>query len=218
MGANTSWKDRIRAEIKAQKRSQRSVSLAAGLGHSSLRYLLTNADTLSLDTAQKLADTLGVSVKEILTGEKARVKADKDLGRVGVRLVGIREPVYRPTGDPEGFVAVPERLCPEITHAFRQHDSSMVDRGNNMPPDPETVVLKDDIVVWSPEKEPEAGKLAIVGDVGPHGRTGRLTVRTLSMESGRWQAIANDTSHGRQNLDIDFDVAGGVIAIVRDFN
>ena len=214
--SNTGWKARIKKELREQGRSQRSVSMAAGLGHSSLRYLLSNADTLSFDTAQALADALGISVKELLLGDKTTVNADADLGRVGVRLIGIRQPVYRPKGEPDGFVAVPEKLCPPDTYAFRMPDNSMMEFGQNMPVDPSTVVLKDDIVVWSPSKKHHPGKLAVVGDHLPEGWDGTLTVRKLAMVDEAYQAVANNVNFGRHELDTFSGIAGGVILIVRE--
>ena len=217
MSSNSNgWKARIKKELREQGRSQRSVSIAAGLGHSSLRYLLSNADTLSFDTAQALAEALGISVKELLLGDKTTVNADADLGRVGVRLIGIRQAVYRPKGEPDGFVAVPEKICPVEAYAFRMPDNSMTEYGSNMPVDPSTVVLKDDVVVWSPSAPHHPGKLAVVGDRTPSGWDGTLTVRKLAMVDEEYQAVANNANYGRFDLDTFSGIAGGVVLIVRE--
>ena len=218
MPPDTTWKKRIRAEVKRQGRSLRSVSTAAGLGHSSLRYLLTNADTLSLETARGIALALGVSVKELLTGEAQSVVADGDLGRVGVKLVGIREPSFAPRGEPDGFAALPLRLCDGNTLAFRMPDNSMQPFGLNMPPPERDIVCKDDIVIWSTGTPIHAGKLAVVVDVQPGGVADSLTVRKLAVEDGDYVAVANNIDYGRQRLNGLVGILGGVISAQRVFD
>jgi len=60
--AISEWKDRIAEAMKEQRYSQRALSARAGLGVTSLRYLINDAQTISLDTAAMLASALGLDV------------------------------------------------------------------------------------------------------------------------------------------------------------
>jgi hypothetical protein len=55
-------------EMRRQKLSMRKLSLKAGLGGTTLKYLLQNADTLTIDTMCRIAAALGLCVVYLTYG------------------------------------------------------------------------------------------------------------------------------------------------------
>jgi transcriptional regulator with XRE-family HTH domain len=68
--ANDTWQSRLKAEIKAQKKSQREVSLAAGLGPGVVNSWLNDNEGKDpmMDSLLKVCAVLNVSLPRILYG------------------------------------------------------------------------------------------------------------------------------------------------------
>lgn len=64
------WRDRLDAAIKNSGRSDRSLSLEAGLGENYVQQMRTKGKMPGADALIKLCETLGVSVTYIFSGAK----------------------------------------------------------------------------------------------------------------------------------------------------
>jgi transcriptional regulator with XRE-family HTH domain len=56
------WKSRIVEEIRRQKLTMKELSRRAGLGDTTVQYILKNSDTVCLETLRRIANALGVCV------------------------------------------------------------------------------------------------------------------------------------------------------------
>jgi len=212
----TGFQKRISDELAARKMSMRKLSAAAGLGATTIRNCIEVADTISLDTAIKIANALNIPVKALLLGERVIIKGADGLGDQRVRIVGISERTagvdHPPSGD-RGVALLQERGLPDQVRAFRMGDSSMLERGQNEPIPASLVVAKDDVVVWAPGKGYTPGALAVVRE--SYGNKPGLTVRRIVVSDlGEMSAAANDIDFGRQPVS-ESAVLGAVIAIQR---
>lgn len=207
------WKERVRAEMEAQGLSRRALAGKAGLGAASMNYLLNEAATLSLETASQIASALGLSVKEIVTGERVIIETDDDIGRLHLRLVKVADSDIK-VRDAHGVVALPMAGLGAMrdVRAFRQSDLSMIERGQNEPVPDTMIVSHGDIVIWSPEAKPQPGTLVVL-----HEKVGRdqfLAVRRLVRSGDDFQAAANNADYGRRDIKLA-DVLGSVVGIQR---
>ena len=62
------WKNRIMEEMRRQKLTMKQLSLRAGLGSTTVQYILRHCDTASLDTLRRLANALGVCIVYLTFG------------------------------------------------------------------------------------------------------------------------------------------------------
>lgn len=210
------WQERLVDYIKERGMSQRGLAGASGLGATTVRYLVSDAETLSLDTAREISNALNIPVKFLLTGERIILDTDGDLGEQRIKVIGVSssyDPVDKvPTGE-HGVVAIKVSDAKAHMKAFKMQDASMHERGQNESISPDAVVANGDIVVWSKDEEWGAGSLVVVSEVYSKGK--RLTVRRLTLnDSGDMQASANDVDFGRVNVKPS-DVLGAVVFVQR---
>jgi hypothetical protein len=76
----TGWKNRIREELRQQKLTMKQLSRKAGLGDTTVQYILRHCDTASLETLRRLANALGICVVYLTYGVH-RVVAPSEAGR-----------------------------------------------------------------------------------------------------------------------------------------
>lgn len=192
------WKDRIQYEMKQKRLSQRKLSGMAGLGATTLRYIMSNADTINVETAHMIANALNIPVKQILTGERIIIEQGGDIQR---RISVLRVDDRSDATLQHGVVAI---VLDSSKHkdmkAFLQDDRSMEARGNNAPIPADQVIAMGDVVVWSAEVAPKPGSLVVVHEPGDEGSK-RLCVRRLVVsDDGAHQAAANNADFGRVAL------------------
>jgi transcriptional regulator with XRE-family HTH domain len=72
------WRKRLAASVKADGRSLREISLAAGLGHNYLHTVLKVGKEPRISQIGKLAETLGVSISWLMEG----IEIDPDSARL----------------------------------------------------------------------------------------------------------------------------------------
>jgi hypothetical protein len=93
----TGWKNRIREELCRQKVSMKVVSRKAGLGDTTLQYILRNSDTVNLETMRRLANALGVQVEGAKTERSDAAVARLYAPRCAAALVSSGRKI-RPAG------------------------------------------------------------------------------------------------------------------------
>lgn len=192
--AASGWKDRIKGELKDQKLSQRKLSGMAGMGPTSIRHLLTDADTITLETLRRLSNALNKPLHYMATGVRSAVEGDDNEMR-RVRTLPIRLPQEdhtRPAEDDHGVIALAVAGLPDSLYALRISDTSMRPDGLNLLPQAEEVLLPGDEVVWSPDLTPGPGELVVAR------LNNSLCVRKLVLsDAGEYQLFANNVAFGR---------------------
>lgn len=73
------YKERLKAEIEAQGKSWREVSLAAGLSPGYLFTVFTEGKTPSIEVVVRICDVLGVPVSYIVEGYRRDPKTEEIL-------------------------------------------------------------------------------------------------------------------------------------------
>lgn len=209
--AAAGWKDRIVEEMKNQRLSQRKLAELSGLGATSIRHLVVQAETISLESARRIANALNQPISYITAGVKGQVEG-LDQGTVRVLAVD------RPDGQQEdaldvrrGHVAVIMGYgLPNDLHALRVTDSAMTIHGVNGHADPATQLTKGDVVIYAPESTPAPGELTVV-------RLGQSLVPRILVqtEDGKYQALALNASFSRAAVGAQ-QIVGRVVQIVRN--
>ena len=205
------WKERIRSEIDRQRLSVRGLSAKATLGASTVRYLLTKADDVGLDSLRKIANALDVSVSWLATGSHGVLQSDSSFPR-NIRLLLVHGPddatEDKPTID-RGYVAMPATKTPVDSKALLVSTTAMQIEGLNAPVSQSHVVLPGDVVVWSRMTTFEPGELVVAM------QSGRAVVRRVGQnDMGEWRLVANNSSYP-QTATQKKDILGAVVAVVR---
>ena len=210
------WKDRLKDGLKRRRISQRKLAVEAGLGATSMRYIISDAETITLSTALGIANALNVPIKELLTGEKLIIEVGGDMEE-RIAVVGIADrgdDIKAPADGKNGVAAIAIKGKLKNIRAFLQDDSSMEAHGANEMVPVDMTVAQGDIVIWSPDLKPRPGTLAVVRE--RHGPSGSwVSVRKIVIDdNGDYRAIANDADYGRPVIKRE-DVLGGVLVVQR---
>jgi SOS-response transcriptional repressor LexA len=208
------WKGRLVELMRERGLSQRQLSDASDLGSSTVRHLVVKAETLTLETALRLANTLDVSIAYLLFGVRSSVEGGDALPGQRVHLIGVAmpddEPKAMPTGE-HGVVSVTtSQVDGGILHALKIANDAMAPVGPVGMIQPDKVLLSGDVVVWS-ETLPEVGQLCIAR-VNMSGRT-QTVCRLLTInDQGAHFLAANNVSFGR--LPIDSSSPDGSVKVI----
>jgi transcriptional regulator with XRE-family HTH domain len=212
------WKSRIERRMKLKNLSQRALSERAGLGASTVRYMLAMADTTTLDVLERIANATDTSIGYLITGSATDIVNESERHPSQVRLLPValpdREPGEEISGE-HGVVSVCNLGSAQTNelHALRINDRAMEAIGRNVETAIESIVVPDDIVIWDADMKPSPGKLcvariSIAGSV-------QLAVRSLELnEDGEPMLVANNAAFGRNKVKYD-DILGGVRLIMR---
>lgn len=207
------WKDRILSEMEKQDLSQRGLSLKANLGPTSVRHLLTQADTMTLETARRIANALNVPIAYLTAGVLHSVEGGGDAAGRRVRLLQVHLPHEDPAKAPpadRGVVAIPAANLPDKLYAMKITNAAMRVVGTNGDVSPDQIVLPGDVVLWSPQATPEPGSLVVarIGDV--------LACRQLALtDENKHQLVAWNSAFGRV-IAKPSEILGRVLAIQRE--
>jgi transcriptional regulator with XRE-family HTH domain len=202
------WKSRIRAKLEEQQMSQRALGAKAGLGPTSIRSILTDAETTTLETLRRIANAFNMSVVELafgvqgVEGEASNVRLAKiyshDDAHVAVPI------------EHRGSVALVGVKGEQEIRALAVETEAMepVQANENVPP--AKVIMRGDIVVWAQGQPVSPGELCVVKLPG-----GRCDVRMLAQnDHGELQAVAHNGLVGRSKVKAG-DLLGPVISVVR---
>ena len=213
--AAAGWRERIKAEMGKQRLSQRKLSQMASLGPTSTRHILTQAETVTLETMRRLANALNVPFAQLVAGVTGVVESEEGDTHRRVRLLKIHLPGddhEKASSAEHGVVPVAIANMPERLYALKVTDTSMEPFGANEPPPSEAIVLKGDIIVWSSDAKPSPGELAVF-------RLGSgLCCRMLAQaEDGKMQAVPLNSSFVRASVSAG-QVVGRVLLVHRDLD
>ena len=156
------WRDRIEKTMKAERLSMRKLGILAGLGSTTIRHTLTQAETITLDSLRRIANAMGTSVVYLSFGVGA-VEGGGDVAR-GVRVLPIFGPddAHKDVPDVDrGYVAVPQAKYPADTKALLVTNTAMTVEGMNAPVPPACVVLQGDVVLFAPSQRAQPGGLCV---------------------------------------------------------
>ena len=205
------WRERIQAEIDRQHLSLRGLSAKAMMGNSTVRYLLTSAEDVGLESLRKLANALDVSVTWLATGTHGVFQSDSSYPRnIRVLLIHGAEDAEenKPTED-RGYVAVPAAKTPADAKALLVQNTAMQVEGLNAPVAQGHVVLPGDVVIWSKSAAFEMGELVVAR------QSGRAVVRRVGQnDNGDWRLLANNASFPQTTVQKK-DILGAVVAVWR---
>ena len=158
------WRERVTKAMEEKGWSQRRLSVTAGLGPTTVRNLLVEADDIYLRTLAKLADALGTSVIWLAAGVHAIAETGVDNQPKNIKIVPIRSASALLAGaKPQSDDYIPVRVgeYPDDVQALRVGDHSMVPEGATTPPPSESIVMPGDIALFSREVTPESGQLVV---------------------------------------------------------
>src|SRR5581483_5389721 len=145
------WRDRLKMAMDKRNVSQRRLSQDSGLGPTTVRHLILQANTVSLDTCARLADGLGISVTWLMTGQHGVSDSTGNGDPKVVRALPIWTSMDVERAEPAGgeFVAVRSADYPADVRALRVPDQGLIPEGANLPPPPETILASGDIVLFT---------------------------------------------------------------------
>ena len=204
------WKQRIVGEMAAQKLSQRKLAQLSNLGSTSIRHIVNQADTISLETAKRIANALNVPIGYVTAGIKGNVEG-LESGTVKVLNVerpdGSKEDALD-AGRAQVAVVAGGRMPPEL-RALRVVDNSMNGTSLNGATDPAMQLQKGDVIIWSPDLKAAPGQLAVVR------HQSQLLCRLLMETETGLHAVPLSPAFVRTSVK-PADVMGSVLQIVKD--
>lgn len=202
------WKARIRAKLEETSMSQRALGAKAGLGPTSIRSILTDAETTTLETLRRIANAFNMSVVELAFGVNG-VEGDASNVRL-VRLHSHEDCAAGSPSEPRGAIAVVGAKADQELKALAVETESMEPIQANDQVPPAKVVLRGDVVVWAQGQSASPGELCVVKLPN-----GRCDVRMLAQnDHGDLQAVAHNGLVGRSKVK-PADILGPVVGIMR---
>lgn len=200
------WKDRLQRTIDEQGVSMRRLSTMAGLGNSTVRHCLVEADDVGLATLAKLADALGTSIVYLATGMNAAVSADDGAAFKSIRALPIftSPDLLAGRDHPEedrGYVAIASKEYPDDIRAMYVRTRAMEPEGLNQPPPAHAVILAGDIILYSRASKPHPGDIVLATheQIG----NGLLLRRLAAAENGGWILVSNSHLYPRVTIRSD---------------
>jgi transcriptional regulator with XRE-family HTH domain len=91
--AESVWKQRLRAQIAADGRAMKAISLAAGLGETFVADIFNKSRVPSIDNFTALAKALGTTVAKLTEEEKPDSNIVSIMGEVTRRLADIEQDI-----------------------------------------------------------------------------------------------------------------------------
>jgi len=182
------WRDRLKMAMDKRNVSQRRLSQDSGLGPTTVRHLILQANTVSLDTCARLADGLGISVTWLMTGQHGVSDSTGNGDPKVVRALPIWTSMDVERAEPAGgeFVAVRSADYPADVRALRVPDQGLIPEGANLPPPPETILASGDIVLFTRTLQPDSGRLVVA-----LAQRGAVVRRASYREDGRVDLLSN---------------------------
>ncbi len=208
------WRERVTKAMEEKGWSQRRLSVTAGLGPTTVRNLLVEADDIYLRTLAKLADALGTSVIWLAAGVHAIAETGGDNQPKNIKIVPIWSASALPGGDkPQSDDYIPVRVgeYPDDVQALRVADHSMVPEGATTPPPPESIVMPGDIVLFSRQASPDSGQLVVA-----QGSRGAIVRRAAFRGDDTIELISNHHLFAKLTVPPK-QILGSVVALHRKF-
>jgi SOS-response transcriptional repressor LexA len=206
------WRERVTQAMDEKGWSQRRLSLTAGLGPTTVRNLLVEADDIYLRTLAKIADALGTSVLWLAAGVHAVAESGADNQPKNIRIVPIWSASALLAGDKppsEDYIPVRAGEYPDDIQALRVADHSMVPEGATTPPPPESIIMSGDIALFSKQIAPDSGQLVVV-----QSPRGAIVRRAAVRDDDTIELIANHHLFARLTVTPK-QVLGSVVAMHR---
>jgi SOS-response transcriptional repressor LexA len=208
------WRERVTRAMDEKGWSQRALSLEAGLGSTTVRNLLVEADDIYLRTLAKLADALGTSVIWLAAGVHAIAETGADDQPKNIKIVPIWSAgALLAGGKPQGDDYIPVRVgeYPDDIQALRVGDQSMVPEGATTPPPSESIVMPGDIALFSRQVTPESGQLVVA-----QGPRGAIVRRAALRDGDTIELISNHHLFAKLTVT-QKQIIGSVVALHRKF-
>jgi hypothetical protein len=180
----------------------------AGLGPTSLRFMLREAETCTTESLRRVSNALNVPFEYLAAGVRAVVdspEGDSEFRRIKLLAV---ESNHAPD-KANGVVPVHMAQMPERLYALEVANSAMRPDGANQRTDEAHALLQGDVVVWSPDVKGAVGSLSVVE------LHGSKEVRMLVQgDDGHLQAVASNHAFGRSRVTASH-VLGKVLLVHR---
>jgi SOS-response transcriptional repressor LexA len=206
------WKVRISEQLSKQRLSQRKLASLSGLGSTSIRHLLTEADTVTLETMRRIANALNQPIYYMTAGVTNVVDGDDSEIKRRIRLLPVAFPTDDPDKVPDERPRLPAALAgrPDKIYALKVTTGAMRPDRQNEPIAADEIVLPGDVVLWSPALAGEPGQLVVARI------SGQLSVRKLVMtDEGKLQLVAWNSAFGRLFVK-PADILGRVLVLHRE--
>lgn len=210
------WRIRVKEVMQAKKLSQRKLAEQADLGSTTIRHLLSKAETVSIETLKRICDAVDVPLQYVL-GDSSGILTDMTERDPFVPKRFLVLPVHKSDEKPgtdngHDYIAMCEKDVGAMAYALEMSDRSMEGTGSNFALNPAHVIMQGDAVVYRPAESANIGDLVVL-DISQTGKP-KYSVRILEAGSEAGEYIASSTTPGFSVMSVSLDKVVGVVLCV----
>lgn len=213
--ALTGWRERLVEELERKGKSWRGASLESGLSSAAVRVMVTGTGEVYLRSLVQICEAAGCDLTYVITGSRMMsISGPDEALRLG-HLNGVAVPIVPLTAAMSSVPSDAPLIVLQHRRLKKPKAGRVVDRSM------ERELFEGDILIYTPEIEPQHGDYAIVSIHGGAPPTARIYEPTYNAKGVIARARLVPVNKSWPAIELatkDFAILGKVVEVHRQFN